>query len=77
MQKMCLGLVFILVGVLMIGGGVVAQIAWLGFCFGTVIIGLLMMFFAPSLLFLPFTILILSGMALWGRGFLIISGKDA
>lgn len=41
----------------MMGGGLVAQIAWLGFCFGTVIIGLLILFFAPALLFLPFTFL--------------------
>lgn len=37
----------------MIGGGM-AGIAWLGFCFGSVIIGVLLLIFAPQILLLPF-----------------------
>lgn len=73
MQRKCLGLLFIVGGVLMMVGGLVAQVAWLGFCFGTVIIGILMLFFAPALLFLPFTILMLMGTSLWGSGLAMLS----
>jgi len=39
----------------MIGGGM-AGIAWLAFCFGSVIIGILLLFFAPQILLLPFLV---------------------
>ncbi len=73
MQKKFLGLVFIISGVVMMVGAVAAQIAWLGLCFGTVIIGVLMLFFAPFLLFAPFTLLFGTGTALWGSGLAMIS----
>jgi len=73
MKKKLLGLIFILSGVLLMIGAVVAQIAWLGLCFGTVIIGVLMIFFAPLLLFAPFTLLFGTGTALWGSGLIMIS----
>lgn len=34
-------------------GGVVAEIAWLGFCFGTVVIGIALLFIAPKVLLAP------------------------
>jgi hypothetical protein len=40
---------------LMICGGM-AGIAWLGFCFGSVIIGILLLIFAPQILLLPFLV---------------------
>ncbi len=73
MKKKLLGLIFILSGVLLMIGAVAAQIAWLGLCFGTVIIGVLMIFFAPFLLFAPFTLLFGTGTALWGSGLVMIS----
>lgn len=73
MKKKLLGLVFILSGVLLMIGAVVAQIAWLGLCFGTVIIGILMVFFTPLLLFAPFTLLFGTGTALWGTGLVMIN----
>ena len=73
MQKKFLGLVFIISGVVMMVGAVAAQIAWLGLCFGTLIIGVLMLFFAPFLLFAPFTLLFGTGTALWGSGLAMIS----
>ncbi len=54
-------------------GSVVAEVAWLGFCFGTVIIGVLMIFLAPLILFAPLTIGFSSGLALWGSGFVMMS----
>lgn len=77
MQRKFVGLVFILTGLLLMFGGLVAQIAWIGFCFGTVIVGLLMLCFAPALLFLPFTLMMASGTALWGSGILMVSGGDS
>lgn len=77
MKRKFVGLVFILSGLLLICGGLVAQIAWLGFCFGTVFVGLLMLFFAPALLFLPFTLMMASGTALWGSGIVMVSGGDS
>lgn len=72
-KKWLLGLLLILSGVLLMIGAVAAQIAWLGLCFGTVIIGILMLFFAPFLLFAPFTFLFGTGTALLGSGFVMIS----
>ncbi|MDC9728769.1 MAG: hypothetical protein PSN04_05480 [Methyloprofundus sp.] len=50
----------------MIGGGT-AGIAWLAFCFGSVIIGVLLLFFAPAILLLPFEVAIY-GIALIKNG---------
>ncbi|MCK7632778.1 MULTISPECIES: hypothetical protein [unclassified Shewanella] len=73
MKNKILGLIFIICGVLMMIGAVAAEIAWLGLCFGTVIVGVLMLFFAPLLLFAPFTLLFATGTALWGTGITMIS----
>ena len=37
-------------------GGIVAEIAWLGFCFGTIIIGIALLILAPNILFAPMVI---------------------
>jgi len=50
----------------MIGGGT-AGVAWLAFCFGSVIIGILLLFFAPAILLLPFEVAIY-GIALIKNG---------
>ncbi len=73
MQKKLLGLLFIISGVLMMIGAFVAEIAWLGFCFGTVVIGVLMLFFAPLLLMAPFFFLFGIGTTLWASGMAMIS----
>lgn len=41
--------------------GVMAEVAWLGLCFGTVIIGLAMLVFSPTLLILPVTFIVMPG----------------
>jgi len=51
-------------------GGVVVQAAWLGVCFGTVIIGILLIFIAPGILFFPFTFCLAFGLA-------IITGEES
>ena len=72
MKTKLLGLLFVICGALIIIGAFVAEIAWLGFCFGTVVIGILMLLMAPGLLFAPFIFLFGTGAALWGSGLLMI-----
>ncbi len=53
----------VLIGSAMIIGGRLLEIAWLGVCFGTVIVGVVMLIFAPELLLIPFTIGVMGGIA--------------
>ena len=50
------GALLTVLGVAVIICGITAQIAWLAFCFGTVIIGVLLLLFAPTILFIPYTL---------------------
>lgn len=43
----------ILVGLTIWAGAISAEISWLAFCFGTVIIGLVLLLFAPPILLMP------------------------
>lgn len=51
-----------IVGISLIGLGIFLEVLWLGFCFGTVLIGLLLLFFAPQILFFPFTFFLTLGL---------------
>lgn len=62
------GLVLMMVGGLIVLGAGIAEVAWLGFCFGTVIVGLLMLFFMPGLLFAPFNFGFLIGSPIFIAG---------
>ncbi len=44
-------------------GGILVEIAWLGICFGTVILGIVLLMFAPGILFAPFNIGFVGGLA--------------
>ncbi len=44
-----------LLGIGIVIGAVMVEIAWLGACFGTVIVGVVLLIFAPGLLLAPFT----------------------
>jgi hypothetical protein len=48
------GYVLIAFGAAIIFGGVALEIAWLIFCFGSVIIGIALLFLAPGILIAPF-----------------------
>ena len=72
MKNKILGLVFILCGVALIVGGVIAEIAWLAFCFGTVIVGILLLFFMPIILLAPLTFGWAIGIGLIDKGFELI-----
>ena len=56
-MKKILGLAFIALGIFL-------EITWLGICFGSVIIGILLLIFAPRILFFPFTFFLLVGLRL-------------
>ncbi|MBT3553447.1 MAG: hypothetical protein HN861_01495 [Rhodospirillaceae bacterium] len=47
---------------------VIALVAWLGACFGTVIVGIALLFLAPQILLLPFTLIGTPAMALIAIG---------
>ena len=53
-----------LFGFAFIIAGVVLEFFWLGFCFGSIIIGILLLFFAPRILFFPFSFFLLIGLRL-------------
>jgi hypothetical protein len=76
MGKKLVGLLFLLCGIAVFVGAIAAEIAWLGFCFGTVIIGILLLFLAPPILIFPVTLGFMTGMAIWGAGIVLISGDE-
>ena len=56
-MKKILGIAFIALGIFL-------EVMWLGFCFGSIVIGVLLLIFAPRILFFPFTFFLLVGMRL-------------
>lgn len=50
------GLLLAIVGSLIIAGAAVVEVMWLGFCFGTVIVGIFLLFTMPILLVSPIVI---------------------
>lgn len=77
MGKKLIGLLFLLCGIAVFAGAIAAEIAWLVFCFGTVIIGILLLFLAPAILFFPVNIGFVTGMAIWGAGIALLSEEDS
>ena len=55
-------------GFAIIALGIFLEILWLGVCFGTVFIGVLLLFFAPRILFFPFNFFLVIGVAMIGSG---------
>jgi len=51
-----------LLGFSLIALGIFLEIMWLGFCFGSVVIGILLLIFAPRILFFPFNFFLLIGL---------------
>jgi len=56
-MKKIIGLLFIILGVIL-------EFMWLGVCFGTVIIGVLLLIFAPRILFFPFNFFLILGLTM-------------
>ena len=53
-----------LFGFAFIALGIFLEVMWLGFCFGSVLIGILLLIFAPRILFFPFNFFLLVGLRL-------------
>jgi len=51
-------------GLAIIALGIFLEVMWLGVCFGTVIIGILLLIFAPSILFFPFNFFLVIGLSI-------------
>ncbi len=75
MIRKLVGLLFLLCSLGVFVGTIAAQLAWLGVCFGTVIIGVLLLFLAPPILLLPANIGFVTGAAIWVSGMAMISGE--
>jgi hypothetical protein len=51
-----------LFGFAFIALGIFLEVMWLGFCFGSVVVGILLLIFAPRILFFPFNFFLLVGL---------------
>ena len=51
-----------IIGFALIALGIFLEITWLGFVFGSVVIGILLLIFAPRILFFPFNFFLLLGL---------------
>ena len=54
------------IGLLIIAFGIFVEVTWLGFCFGSIIIGILLLIFVPSILFFPFSFSLIMGLKVMG-----------
>jgi hypothetical protein len=62
------GVFLIILGGALVIGGVAAEITWLGICFGSVIIGVILLFVSPPVLFFPWALLGNAGIVLFVAG---------
>ena len=53
-----------ILGLAIIALGVFLEFMWLGFCFGSIIIGVLLLIFAPRVLFFPFNFFLILGLSI-------------
>jgi DnaJ domain len=51
-----------IIGFALIALGIFLEITWLGICFGSIIIGVLLLIFAPRILFFPFNFFLVLGL---------------
>ena len=58
-----------IIGYALIALGIFLEVTWLGICFGSIIIGVLLLIFAPRILFFPFNFFLVLGLV-------TISGKS-
>jgi hypothetical protein len=62
------GILQIILGVTVFIGGIVLGCTWVAFCFGSVVIGVLLLLFKPTVLLLPFSFGTVPGIALFYLG---------
>lgn len=53
-----------LFGLAFIALGVFLEVLWLGFCFGSIIVGIILLIFAPGILFFPFNFFLVLGLSI-------------
>jgi len=53
-----------ILGLAVIALGVFFEVMWLGFCFGSIIIGIILLIFAPRILFFPFNFFLVIGLSI-------------
>jgi len=53
-----------IIGYSIIALGIFLEVMWLGFCFGSIVIGILLLIFAPRILFFPFNFFLIIGFAI-------------
>jgi hypothetical protein len=68
LMKKIRALIDILIGLLLMAAGVVVEVMWLSFCFGTIIIGLVLLLRFTPLLFAPFIFMTVGGWRLMKSG---------
>ncbi len=56
------------IGFAIIALGIFLEVLWLGVCFGTVVVGVILLVFAPRILFFPFNFFFVIGLAMIGSG---------
>ena len=69
------GLLVMLAGCLIFVGAAVVEVMWLGFCFGTVIVGFFLLFTMPLLLVSPIAIGFVLGTAVFAKGAMMMRGE--
>lgn len=69
MQKKLFGLFTMGLGLGVIIAAFLVEAAWLGLCFGSVIVGIVLLLFASHLLLAPFFFLFAGGAALLAAGY--------
>lgn len=56
-------------GIGVVIGALICQVMWLAFCFGTVVVGVLMLFIMPAILIAPGVAGVPAGLLVLGKGF--------
>jgi len=74
-MNILIGIISIIAGIAVWGVAITAALSWLAFCFGSVIIGVVLLFVAPYILFAPIAIG-MPGSALLVYGMDKIANKD-
>lgn len=68
MKNKLLGILLIACGVAVMAGAIAVELAWLSLCFGTVVIGLLLLLFAAPILITPLMWGLSAGVGLCAAG---------
>lgn len=65
------GALLVLMGLFLVGLGVFLTGSWIAFCFGTIIVGVLLLFLAPLILLFPYALIAQPGWNLINNGIVV------